>query len=583
MNEKIIALREEDQSMLELKNKLSSIEHSIETKQRELKDYKKELWAAQTKEATLTGDPRKAIKAYIKSHTEKIKNLNQVLEAEESTRDNLEKDITALEAQRNRGDRSAKSVANVLAAMEKLNANYIASEGLWYCIYTNGFRHKPVISIISNEKMKDLILNETGWVETNDITIKQIAQQNGRMYRNVERTFLHQRDGVLNQMNELRKFWLKPIYDQKPHIAFDILTSNLVDGDEDYKNQLEKYVAYRYSRPDDIFAPNIDSSGRGGSGRDTFFTILEYIFTEECCGEANSEAFTGTHNGELWGKVWIKISERNAKAIDYNEFKNLTGGHNFRLRRMNENATQAPRTFLFFIMNNGYNGTIQLAGTGKSSEDRRVEPIFSNTSLKNRIADFYDVDPDSDTATDILQEWQDTVYQNEEEIARWLGYIIQKHMPDKINKLLPLHGRHYDQMLERQKNAFNTFMETLINLTSVSNCYSVDDIWKIYKLATFQTNIDKTRFGKNMCKWLIDKSGQDWQMRVKDIYLKEDDDVTERKRRSVVFLPENVVPGSHNSKLIFDIFDFILDDKTDERGNPLGAKPHMNNIMGDFL
>ena len=157
MNEKIIALREEDQSMLELKNKLSSIEHSIETKQRELKDYKKELWAAQTKEATLTGDPRKAIKAYIKNHTEKIKNLNQVLEAEESTRDNLEKDITALEAQRNRGDRSAKSVANVLAAMEKLNANYIASEGLWYCIYTNGFRHKPVISIISNEKMKDLI------------------------------------------------------------------------------------------------------------------------------------------------------------------------------------------------------------------------------------------------------------------------------------------------------------------------------------------------------------------------------------------------------------------------------------------
>lgn len=496
--------------------------------------------------------------------------------------DMLIKDIEAFKTGITDEYKQEHTVKNVVKALENLNANYVASDSRWYCIYSNGCRFQPQVRIISNETMKDLILRETGWVETSDLTIKKIARENGRMYRDVERTFNAARDGVLNQMEELRKFWLKPIFGEQPHPAFDILFSNLVDGDEAYKDQIEKYVAYRYTKPQDIYAPSIDSSAKGGAGRDTVFRILEIIFTEECCGEANGETFSGTHNGELWGKVWIKISERNARSIDYNEFKNLTGGNNFRLRRMGENAIQSPRTFIFFVMNNGYNGTIILKGTGKGAEDRRVEPIISNTSLRTRIADFFGLDETSEELGDIIQDWQDNVWQNETEIARWLGHIIEKHQPQNIIKITPLHAQYYTEMFNRQKNAFNTFMETIIGLAQESNCFVVDDMYKIYKIATLQS-IDKWTFAKKMAEYLTRQSGLNWQVKVRDIYYDVDDGPDDRHRKSVVYVPEQVQPGSHESKQVFNIFEFINEDCRDDKGNDLGRRPHVNNVKGELL
>jgi phage/plasmid-associated DNA primase len=290
----------------------------------------------------------------------------------------------------------------------------------------------------------------------------------------------------------------------------------------------------------------------------------------------------GTHNGELWGKVWIKISERNARTIDYNEFKNLTGGGNFRLRRMGENATQSPRTFIFFIMNNGYNGTIQLQGTGKGSEDRRVEPIISNTSLRTRIADHFNLDVDSEEVAELIQDWQQNVWQNETEIAKWLGYIIQKYNPASIAKITPLHAQYYQEMHSRQKNAFNTFMDTIMQLTHESNCFAVDDMHKIYRIATNQP-IDKTAFAKRMAAWLTTQSGQNWQVKVRDIYYDTDESAGERHRRNVVYMPNKVTPHIHENKQIFNIFEYIDEDKYDDKGCNLGRKPHVNNIKGDLL
>lgn len=480
------------------------------------------------------------------------------------------------------GKRQENSVKNVVACLEKLNANYVASDSKWYCIYSNGYRFQPQVRILHETTMRDLILCETGWVETQDLPIKKIAREAGRMYRDVERTFHPARPGVLNQMEELRKFWLQPIYGHQPHPAFDLLFSNLVDGDETYKNQIEKYIAYRYVKPEDINAPSIDSSAKGGAGRDTVFRILEIIFTEECCSEANGETFSGTHNGELWGKVWIKISERDARSIEYNQFKNLTGSDNFRLRRMNENAITAPRTFVFFIMNNGYNGTIVLQGTGVGSEDRRVEPIISNTSLRTRIADHFGLDENDGQVTDILQDWQTNVWRNETEIARWLGHIIDKHRPQDIMKLTPLHAQHYTEMFARQKNAFNTFMDNIVAMSMDTNCYVVDDMHKIYTIAT-QQKIDKVTFGKRMAAWLTQKSGVGWQVKVRSIYYETDAQPGDRHRKSVVYVPEQVQPGSHESKQVFDVYEFINEDQYDDKGKALGRKPHINNIKSELL
>jgi len=485
-----------------------------------------------------------------------------------------------------------KQHTSVAQALQELNAYYISSEKKWYCIYSEtNRRHQPKVNVIDTSTMKDMIFGATTWQAENDWDLKKIALDNKRYYRDVERTFLPASQNTLNQMTELRKFWLTPIFDQQHHVAFDILISNLVGGEQLYKEQIEKYIAYSYTKPEDIFAPNIDSSAKGGVGRDTVFRIMEIIFTEECCGEAKKETVQGTHNGELWGKVWVKISESNNRLMDINELKNLTGGHNFRLRRMGENAVQAPRTFRFFMMSNNYEGTARLTGGGSTAEDRRWEPIFSNTSLLDRVSQYLEL-PSTDTIVhETLQEWQNSVYQDEKEIAKWLGYIIKKHDPMNINKLKPLHGDYYSEMVERQKNSFAIFIEKVVDLSVDTNCYDVDKLHKIYKIVS-PTSMSKESFGKRICEWLMTRSNNEWEMKVRDIYKHREDDSSKRMRRQCIALkqPRTVGrPDQEHEKLVFDIYEFI--NETDENGNEiedeknkvLGEKPHANNIKQELF
>jgi len=486
-----------------------------------------------------------------------------------------------------------KSQQNVSQALNEFNAYFISSESQWYCIYSEQERrHQPKVNIVSTSTMKDMVFGATNWFADTDRDLKQIALDNNRYFRDVERSFLPQSKNTLNQMNELRKYWLKPIECESYHEAFDMLFSNLVGHDQTYKEQIERYIAYSYVKPYDIFAPNIDSSAKGGAGRDTVFRILEIIFTEECCGEAKKETVQGTHNGELWGKVWVKISESNNRAMDINELKNLTGGHNFRLRRMGENAVQAPRTFRFFMMSNNYEGTARLTGGGSTAEDRRWEPVFSTTSLLDTIAVVKGYDLSSREASELLNDWQNNVYQNETEIAKWLYCIIKKYDPENIQKLRPVHGQYYEQMVERQKNSFSVFMEKIIELSKVSNCYDIDKIYKIFKIVS-NTPLSKNTFAKKMCEWLLQTQSTEYEIKVKNIYTDEIDRL-KRQKRQVVCIKDFVQIGrpydeENDNKLVFYIFDFI--EESDEQGNllcddkgkELNDKPHVNNIKQELF
>ena len=486
-----------------------------------------------------------------------------------------------------------KSQQNVSQALAEFNSYFISSESQWYCIYSEqDRRHQPKVNVVSTSTMKDMVFGATNWFADSDRELKQIALDNNRYFRDVERSFLPQSKNTLNQMNELHKYWLKPIPCESYHEAFDMLFSNLVGHDIAYKEQIERYIAYSYVKPYDIFAPNIDSSAKGGAGRDTVFRILEIIFTEECCGEAKKETVQGTHNGELWGKVWVKISESNNRAMDINELKNLTGGHNFRLRKMGENAVQAPRTFRFFMMSNNYEGTARLTGGGSTAEDRRWEPIFSTTSLLDTIAVLKGFELGSREASELLNDWQANVYQNEIEIAKWLYCIIEKYKPEEIQKLRPVHGQYYEQMVERQKNSFSVFMEKILELSVVSNCYDIDKMYKIFKIVS-NTALSKNSFAKKMCEWLLQSQSTEYEIKVRNIYTDEINKLKRQKRQ--VVCPKNVVKvgGVHDddndTRLIFDIFDFI--EESDEHGDPLcdernkelHDKPHVINIKQELF
>lgn len=512
-------------------------------------------------------------------------NLNAIIAQVDTKMNELEKINLILDEQFLK--KQIKQQTSVAKALEELNAYYISSEKKWYCIYTEeNRRHQPKVNVVDTSTMKDMIFGATTWYADNDKDLKEIALKNKRYYRDVERTFLPASPNTLNQMTELRKYWLQPILDKTPHPAFDVLISNLVGGDVAYKEQIEKYIAYSRVKPEDIFAPNIDSSARGGVGRDTVFRLLEIIFTEECCSEAKKETVQGTHNGELWGKVWVKISESNNRAMDINELKNLTGGHNFRLRRMGDNAVQAPRTFRFFMMSNNYEGTARLTGSGSDAEDRRWEPIFSQTSLLQRTAEYLGLELSDPKVGETLQEWQQNVFQNEEQIAIWLGYIISKHQPETITKLKPLHGDYYGQMVERQKNSLSIFMEKILSLQVNTNCYDVDMLFKIYKIVN-ATTMSKDSFGKKMCEWLMAYfQGTEFDMKVRNIYRGSSEG--SRVKRQVIAV-KDVVKGAGRPKeddtfrLVFDITDFINEDQEDEKGKDLGDKPHPNNIKDELF
>jgi len=576
----------------ETENKLEEKRKSFETEQRalmsELPAIREELYKLEAEKVAAGKGEKAKIQAKLVDKKNELKRFNDRIKLLQEDINAIEKDIHRIRFEQDSAEYSEASESNVIQCFENLNANFIASENKWHCIYDNEDRSQPQVKVLDNEVMKSMVLCETGWTEKQDTSIKEIAHASRRMYRDVERTFKKPKKGVLNQMVELQKFWLKPVYDAQPHPAIMTLIENLADGDADYMDFLEKYVAYTYVKPHDIFAPNIDSSAKGGSWRDTFFRMLEIIFTEECCGEANKETFGGTHNGELWGKVLVKISEQNSAKIDFDQFKNLTGGHNFRLRRMQTDAVQTARTFRFVIMSNRYSGTIPLTGKGRGSEDRRVEPIISLTSLTSRIAMKFNLnehDPeDSVKIYDILQDWQDNVFQNEHEIAKWLGYIIQKHKPETIKKLIPLHGKYYDQMKDRQKNAFNRFMEIVRDLSVSTNCYDTNAMHKLFEISTCQKT-DKNSLGKRMCQWMIDNTGAEWEVKLKDIYI--NGDTSKRTKRTVV-CPRDVKIGRPDeavgsTSLMFDVYDFIETDCVDDKGKDLDDKPHPNNIKDDLL
>jgi len=471
---------------------------------------------------------------------------------------------------------------NVVIALGNLNGNFVASEGKWHGVYSNGVRWQPVVQVMDDQRMRDMILNETGWKQTPEMVAKEIARNAGRMYRNVERSFNPPNKHTLNQMDELRQFWLSPVYGQGCHTAFDLLINTIVDNDPEYKAQLEKIIAYRYLFPEDIYCPNPDSSAKGGAGRDTLFNILKIIFTEECVGEASTETFQGTHNGELWGKIWVIISDRNAKAVDYDVFKNLTGSSQFRLRRMGIDATMAPRTFTFFAAGNGLTGAFPIAGTGKGGEDRRVEPIISNANIDDQLIKHYGAT--KDTVGEIVIELQKTVWQNEEEIAKWLGHIINKHDVKNIKKLLPLHGKHYKTMSSRQKDGFKTFMENITRKELSTNTYPVAHIYDLYKYTT-TSKLGKDKFIKKMCEYMTRKTQNEWGVGVKRYY--DGADVSTEHRKQVIYdVAIDGVTNQHEEgyvKKVFDFEDFIDTTKDQNKfGDDIVGKICAENILDQY-
>lgn len=511
--------------------------------------------------------------AELKQLRDELKKVKAAIKQEDNlakvTGESLRASQTELEKLKNASSNDWKSKTSenlVTRTFEQNNLHYVINGQRWWMVDPDGDRKSPKIINLSGGEVKDIIFLDTDWVVQNDQELKSFAKSTGRIFKHIVRDFsTTTRPATYNQMRDIQKYWLTPVFDQAPHPAFRLLTLSIAGGNEDYADQLEKIIAYRYVHPEDVMIPNIDSCATGGTGRDTLFGIIRTIFTDECCATISEETFSGTHNGDLFGKMWVKVSEKDSRTIPIDKVKDLTGDRKYRHRAMGENATDAVRLFVFMFFRNGYTTTAKLAGTGSSGEDRRFEPIIARYNLARHVAVFLEfIENIRDelsieheiAATQVIKEWQAEVYQNEQEISQWLGYIIKKHDVENYKELLPLHGDYYQEMIVRQAKGIEVFMPKVISLLDESNVLNIKSLHKIYEIVE-TTKVTKDWFKNQVVHWLNTKVNWDCVVETTDVYPHQGADSTERRRFAVIRNRETVKDGE---KMIFDITDFIDPD-----------------------
>jgi flagellar biosynthesis chaperone FliJ len=583
MSQVIEMLTDEQRLVDELQKQIQQKQRDIDNWRDKINDADDTLSTLKINEPLTTDRKQKQqLKNDIKALTEQIKQWKKNVENDEKILSEAKFSLKKYNAKKYEQKNKESNKNTAEKVFDEHNIHYIIFDQQWWSVDPAGDRMSVKINSSEAGVIKDLIFNDSGREIQVEQELKALAKELGRMYKHMVRDFEPDRPGVYNQMNTIRKQWLEPIYDVTPHDSFRLLLLSIAGGDDDYADQLEKWVAYRYCNPQDVMVPNIDSCAIGGTGRDTFYNILRSIFTDECCGSVGTETFKGTHNGDLFGKMVIKVDEKDSYSVPIDKVKEFTGSNRYRHRAMNKDARDVARLFSFIFFRNGFTSTAKLAGTGTSGEDRRFEPIIARVNLPRHLAFYHKLInnineiPDEATIkamTILIKEWQQKYYKNETRISEWLGHIITKHNAKNMTELLPLHGKYYTEMLTRQKKGIDGFMPKFMNLMGmgISTVINITQAHKLYEAAESQ------KCKNEMMYWLNNHMGWDCEEVTVDCYTWKGCRNEDRRKMTVVQNKLNV-PESY----MFNITDFIDTDATDEKGTTVGEKINVFSIRDEL-
>ena len=516
-----------------------------------------------------------------------IKLMKTSVSAKEQQLNNIEIELGKIRQKRKQDFVNQSSHTTAEKVFDEHNIHYVIFDQQWWSVDPAGDRMSVKINASESGVIKDLIFNDSNWEINNEQELKKLAKEMGRMYKHIVRDFEGSRPGVYNQMDTIRQQWLKPIHGVKPHDSFRILTLSIAGGDEDYADQLEKFVAYRYCHPEDVMIPNIDSCAIGGTGRDTFYNIMRVIFTDECCGSVGTETFKGTHNGDLFGKMIIKVDEKDSASVPIDKIKEFTGGTRYRHRAMNKDARDVARLFTFIFFRNGFTSTAKLAGTGSSGEDRRFEPVIARVNLPRHVAAYHQLINDineipneeiTKAMTIIIKDWQRDYYKNEARIQEWLGYIIDKYSAYNMTELMPLHGKYYNEMLQRQKRGIDGFMPKFMALmkNGETTVIGITQAHKLYEVAE-SVKCTKDWFKNQIMYWLNTHCGWDCEEVMTNV-LTFSGCTNDKRRKMMVVQNKLDIP----EKIIFNIEDFIDVDSVDDKGTTVGEKISVFSIRDEL-
>ena len=569
------------EAIAELKTQIKQEQEEIRLDKQKLIQLSVDEATADKKEKSKYAQAKKALDGIIKLKENNVKNKEQLVQGQEV-------ELGKINSKKKQDFVKVASQTTAEKVFEENNIHYVIFDQQWWSVDASGDRMSMRINSSDTSVIKDLIFYDSDWEISNEQELKKLAKDMGRIYKHIVRDFYPPRKGIYNQMATIRNQWLKPIYDKTPHDSFRLLCLSIAGNNKEYADQLEKYVAYRYLNPGDVMIPNIDSCAIGGTGRDTFFNLIRTIFTDEVCGSAGDETFSGTHNGDLFGKMFVKVDEKNSTRVPIDKIKELTGSDKYRHRQMNKDAREAQRLFSFIFFRNGYTTTVKLAGTGSSGEDRRFEPIIARINLPRYVALYKGLINDINQLLDdkttsqmqiIIKEWQRDYYKNEERIAEWLGHIILKHKVKEMTELLPLHGVYYKEMISRQQKGIEGFMPKFMHVfkSGNSNVINISDCQKMYEVAESK-KCDKEWFKNELMYWLNTQLGWDSEeVQRENIYTWGGCKNEQRKKMNIVQNRLNVP-----AKKMFVITEFIDVDAVDDRGFTVGEKITIESLREDL-
>lgn len=588
MNNIVSLVPNEEQKTLDLLNQqIKEFKAAIDDKHNEMVKLKDQLCDLEVKESTVEKGEVAKVTKEIKQVKASIKKVKNAIETDEELLGKVKVDLGKILNKHKQQTKyeSDKQTANKV--FDEHNIHYIIFDQQWWSVDPAGDRMSVKINSSESGVIRDLIFNDSDREITSEQELKVLAKEMGRMYKHLVRDFEKDRPGIYNQMNTIRDQWLKPIHGVKPHDAFRVLTLSIAGGDEDYADQLEKTVAYRYCHPEDVMIPNIDSCAIGGTGRDTFWNMIRIIFTDECCGSVGTETFKGTHNGDLFGKMFVKIDEKDSYSVPIDKIKEFTGATRYRHRSMGKDARDVARLFNFMMFRNGFTTTARLAGTGSSGEDRRWEPVIARVNLPRHMALYHQLITDLNEIPNeemtkamsiIVKDWQKDAYKHETRIAEWLGHCIDKFDAKNMTELMPLHGKYYNEMLLRQKKGIDGFMPKFIKLMNEGST-TVINISQVHKLYEIVESVKcRKDWFKNECMyWLNNHLGWDSEELTTDVYTWKGCTNGDRRKMGIIQNKLNVP-----EKLMFDLDDFIDKEALDDKGSTVGEKINQFSIRDEL-
>lgn len=252
--------------------------------------------------------------------------------------------------------------------------------------------------------------------------------------------------------------WIEP-KEGEHHKIFDTLMKSLGSGKVENIEHLERVITWKYCHPEAYMLPCIVWWPGGSAGKGVLFDVVLVKLFHGQASVLKSNSILGDFNSAAKGKAVLLIDELTKEKVNMEKLK-----HTVQQKTLDVNEKYLPvknidNTALYFIGSNDPTAPIRIDG-GKS--DRRWSLIYLNPSKQfmDWINEDFNVDLDKTNEFKELAPYID-ILGSEEEIAKWINYLIKKHYHKGIPSAL--HGEDYQMLLEQQKDTLTEFCEKIFN------------------------------------------------------------------------------------------------------------------------